>query len=74
MGKLSVAGGIPLKLRFEDDRGNPIDSIVVNGVEIRSEGPWFITDIDVLGREALHLFRVTDVGQTQAAVEFRCGS
>lgn len=74
MGKLSIAGGIPLKLRFEDDGGNPIDSIVVNGVEIQSEGHWFITDIDVLGREGLHLFRVTDVGQNQATVEFRCGS
>jgi len=74
MGKLSIAGGIPLKLRFEDDRGNPIDSIVINGVEIRSKGHWFITDIDVLGREDLNLFRVTDVGQNQATVEFRCGA
>ena len=74
MGKLSIAGGIPLKLKFEDDHGDPIDTIVINGVEVRSEGHWFITDIDVLGRQDLNLFRVTDLGRNQATVEFRCGS
>lgn len=35
MGKLSIAGGIPLKLRFEDDHGDPIDGQNQATVEFR---------------------------------------
>lgn len=75
MGKLNVASGSPLKLRFEDDAGNPIDSIEINGSKLRSKGDhWFVTDIDVHGRENINVFRVTDVGRNQATIEFRCGA
>lgn len=74
MGKL-ISAGSPLKFRFEDDAGTPIDAIEINGTRIKAvDGHWFVTDVDVQGRADLNLFRVTDLGRNQAAIEFRCGN
>lgn len=74
MGRLNIGAGSPLKLQLEDDRGNPIDTVVINGTKIDAgDDHWFTTDVDVHGREDLNVFRVTDIGRKQATIEFRCG-
>lgn len=77
MGKVNIGGGSPLWIQFEDDNGDPIESVAFNGTEIKAQGPdkRFTTDILVDGRtwhgKKLNLFRVTDVGRQKATVEFR---
>lgn len=77
MGKVNIGGGSELWLKFEDDNGDPIESIEFNGTEIKARGPnkTFTTDIIVDGRtwqgKQLNLFRVTDVGRKKATIEFR---
>lgn len=77
MGKLNIGGGSPLKIQFEDDDGNPIDTVEINGTTIEAKRHWFTTDIMVDRRnwhgEPLNLFRVTDVGPKKATLEYRSG-
>ena len=77
MGKVNIGGGSPLWLQFEDDNGDPIESIEFNGTKINAQGPEkaFTTDINVAERvshgKKLNLFRVTDVGKKIATIDFR---
>jgi hypothetical protein len=77
MGKVNIGGGSPLKIQFEDDAGNPIDTIEVNGTKVEAKRHWFTTDIMVDGRawhgEHLNLFRVTEIGPKKATIEYRTG-
>lgn len=76
MGKLNIGGGSPLKLRFEDNSGNSIDTIEINGTSLQAKkNGWFETNIDASHRdwhgETLPVFRVTDIGKKEATIEFR---
>lgn len=76
MGKLNIGGGSPLRLQFEDDAGNPIETVQINGTTIQANHKgWFETDIMTERRQwhgnELNVFRVTEIRPQQATIEYR---
>lgn len=76
MGKIHIKGGSPLKLRFEDDAGKPIESVEINGTEVQGVGAhrWFKTNIQVARRPYqgvnLPYFRVSSIKALETTLEF----